>query len=83
MFSSPCYLMLSANMVFPAYWKGACIHVATSSYVYIHLFAVLSTEWPLTVVDASKTVSSERFHKQLEEAALTVKTCYWYVIMGT
>ena len=33
-------------------------------------------EWPLAVTDASKEVSAEKFHKQLEEAALTVKTSY-------
>jgi DNA ligase-1 len=34
-------------------------------------------EWPLSVVDAStEASSSEHFHKTLEEAVLTVKTCY-------
>ena len=36
-------------------------------------------EWPLGVVDGSKAASSsENFQKSLEEAVLTIKTCYWY-----
>ena len=36
-------------------------------------------DWPLGVVDASSGGgSSDQFHKSLDEAVLTVKTCYWY-----
>ena len=38
-------------------------------------------DWPLSVVDGSSAASSsDHFHKSLEEATLTVKTCYWSVI---
>ena len=33
--------------------------------------------WPLDVVDASKSTTPEKFQKELEEATLTIKTCYW------
>lgn len=39
---------------------------------------MLRAEWPLAVVDASQTTPPEKLQKELEEAVLTVKTCYWY-----
>ena len=40
------------------------------------LLCVLLVEWPPAVVDASKEGGSE-FQKQLDDAALKVKTSYW------
>ena len=37
------------------------------------------TDWPLAITDASKSVKSDVFKKQLEEAALIIKSTYWYV----
>lgn len=42
---------------------------------YDLIFLLLLLEWPPTVVDASK--SSSEFQKQLDDAALKVKTSYW------
>ena len=39
------------------------------------LLCVLLVEWPPAVVDASK--SGSEFQKQLDDAALKVKTSYW------
>ena len=41
---------------------------------------VLYVDWPLAITDASKSVKSDVFKKQLEEAALIIKSTYWYVI---
>ena len=38
-----------------------------------------TTDWPLAITDASKSVKSDVFKKQLEEAALIIKSTYWYV----
>ncbi|XP_065899199.1 DNA ligase 1-like isoform X2 [Dysidea avara] len=35
-------------------------------------------DWPLAVTDASKSSKSDAFKKQLEEAALIIKSTYWY-----
>ena len=36
-------------------------------------------DWPPAITDASKSVKSDVFKKQLEEAALIIKSTYWYV----
>ena len=38
---------------------------------------ILIVDFPPEVVDAAKNLSAENLKKKLDEAALTVKTCYW------
>ena len=46
------------------------------------MWSATPSDWPLGVVDASSDAASpEQFHKSLEEVALTVKTCYWYILL--
>ena len=48
--------------------------------MYVHIYEkCISAEWPLTVLDAGKEMNSETLKKRISEAALTIKTIYWYV----
>ena len=61
-----------------------CLHVCMCVYIpnygtllhVCHPCVSLTIEWPPEVVDASKCGTD--FQKRLEEAALIVKTSYWY-----
>ena len=49
--------------------------------MYISSSLRIPTDWPLTVTDASKSAKSDAFKKQLEEAALIIKSTYWYAVL--
>lgn len=60
--------------------RNSLFWLKTASIPPPHVILCLShTEWPLGIVDGSSGASSsEHFQKSLEEAVLTIKTCYWY-----
>ena len=51
------------------------------SHITLYMWSgpVLCVDWPLDITDASKSVKPDVFKKQLEEAALIIKSTYWYV----
>jgi DNA ligase-1 len=54
--------------------------IVTRSLLSISVFLEFSAEYPPSVIDGSKGISSESLKKKFDEAALIVKGTYWYAI---
>ena len=74
---SLCLLNHTCQLHSPEHFIHIC---ALSRDMYVNIYEIfISAEWPLTVLDAGKEMNSETLKKRISEAALTIKTIYWYV----
>ena len=74
---SLCLLNHTCQLHSPEHFIHVCMCIIKR---YVHVYKIfISAEWPLTVLDAGKEMNSETLKKRISEAALTIKTIYWYV----